>query len=291
LDVREASVKAPTRLIVNADDFGISEAVNRGIVEAFDSGIVTSTSLMATGSAFEHAAALARARPRLALGVHLVLTEHRPLAGSSAVASLVGPDGRFPPHVKQLLRAALRGRITLSEVRLELDAQIRRVRNAGLAVSHVDGHQQVHVVPGVARVVAELAAAHGISAVRYPAERLRGYMLRHPRHARRVVEQAALGLFCAASPLRRLRRSDDFVGFYFGGRLDEANLAAVLADLPTVGRTVELMCHPGCEDMQPKGDWAYAWAAERDALTSPRIRELVVARGLQLTSGASVRVE
>jgi predicted glycoside hydrolase/deacetylase ChbG (UPF0249 family) len=98
-----------------------------------------------------------------------------------------------------------------------------------------------------------------------------------------VAEQAALGLFCASSPLKRLRRSDDFVGFFFGGRLDEANLATVLAGLPAAG-TVELMCHPGAEDMRPVGDWKYAWADERDALTSPRIRELVVARGMQLVS-------
>jgi predicted glycoside hydrolase/deacetylase ChbG (UPF0249 family) len=270
------------KLIVNADDFGISEAVNRGIVEAHDRGIVTSTSLMATGPAFDDAVALARSRTGLAVGVHLVLTEHRPLVGAAA-PSLVGPDGAFPPHLKQLLAKRLRGGISLAEVRLELDAQIRRVRAAGISVSHLDGHQHAHVLPGIARVVAELAAAHGIAAVRYPAERVRGYMLRSVPHAARVAEQAALGLFCASSPLKRLRRSDDFVGFYFGGRLDEENLATLLGDLPRAG-TVELMCHPGDERMRPSGDWQYAWAAERDALMSPRIRELVVARGVQLVS-------
>jgi predicted glycoside hydrolase/deacetylase ChbG (UPF0249 family) len=85
-----------------------------------------------------------------------------------------------------------------------------------------------------------------------------------------------------------LRRSDEFVGFYFGGRLDEANLETVLAGLPKRG-TVELMCHPGHEDMKPQGDWQYAWAAERDALTSPRIRALVLARGMQLVSHPKIR--
>ena len=275
-------------LIVNADDFGISEAVNRGIVEAHERGIVTSTSIMATGPKFEHAVELARLHPSLAVGVHLVLTEHRPLIGSSAAASLVRPDGAFEPHLKQLLTRRLRGRVTLAEVRRELDEQIRRVRAAGIAVNHLDGHQHVHVLPGVAQVVAELAAAHGIPAVRYPAERIRGYMLRSPEHARRVVEQAALNVFCASSPLRRWRRSDEFVGFYFGGRLDEANLETVLAGLPKQG-TVELMCHPGHEDMKARADWQYAWAAERDALTSPRIRALVLARGMQLVSHPKVR--
>lgn len=271
------------RLIVNADDFGIAEAVNHGIADAFDRGIVTSTSLMATGAAFDHAVGVARSRPGLAVGVHLVLTEQRPLVGAAAAASLVGPDGSFAPHLKQLLGKRLGGGIRLPEVRLELDAQIRRVRDAGIAISHLDGHQHAHVLPGVARIVAELAAEHGIGAVRYPAERPRGYMLRNARYAPRLAEQMALGLFCAWSPLKRLRRSDEFVGFYFGGRLDEANLETVLDGLPRAG-TVELMCHPGDEAMQGVADWHYSWSAERDALTSPRIRELVTARGMQLVS-------
>jgi predicted glycoside hydrolase/deacetylase ChbG (UPF0249 family) len=219
--------------------------------------------------------------------VHLVLTEHSPLVGAEAAASLVGPDGKFAPHLAQLLRKQFRREIELTEVRIELDAQIARVRDAGLAISHLDGHQHVHVLPGVARIVTELAAAHGVRAVRYPAERVRGYMLGRLQHARRVAEQAVLGFFCAVSPLKRLRRSDDFVGFYFGGRLDEANLATVLAGLPP-GRTVELMCHPGGDDMRDGTGWQYQWAAERDALTSPRIRDLVAARGMQLVSRRDV---
>jgi predicted glycoside hydrolase/deacetylase ChbG (UPF0249 family) len=269
------------QLIVNADDFGISEAVNRGIVDAHDHGIVTSTSLMATGSAFEHAVELARSRPRLAVGVHLALTEQRPL---TAALGFVTAEGRLPQHTAQLLRQILRKRVPLPDVHRELDAQIRRVRAAGIAISHLDGHQHVHVLPGVARVVAALAEAHGISAVRYPAERLRGYMLRDAKQLRRVAEQAALSLFCKSAPFERLRRSDGFAGFYFGGRLDEASLATVLDHLPADG-TVELMCHPGDEDMRPTAEWQYAWAAERDALTSPRIRELVLARGLRLVAG------
>jgi predicted glycoside hydrolase/deacetylase ChbG (UPF0249 family) len=279
---------AGVELIVNADDFGISEAVNLGIIEAHDRGIVTSTSLMATGAAFEHALEQARKHPRLAVGVHLVLTEQRPLTGASAAASLVGADGLFAPHTQQLLKKRLRGQLDLAEVRRELDAQIGRVRAAGISVSHLDGHQHVHVLPGIAGVVAELAAAHGVSAVRYPAERVRGYMLGSLKHARRVAEQAALNLFCASSPLKSLRRSDDFVGFYFGGRLDESNLETVLDSLPSTG-SVELMCHPGSDDMRPVDDWQYAWSAERRALTSPRIRELVRQRGLKLVSHREVR--
>ena len=160
---------AGLRLIVHADDFGMSEAVNLGILEAHERGIVTSTSIMATAPAFEHAVAVAKSRPSLDVGVHLTLTEQRPLIGAEAGASLVGPDGRFAPHLVQFAVRYLRGKVSLAEVRAELDAQIRRVRDAGIAVSHLDGHQHVHVLPGIAAIVADLAAAHGITAVRYPA--------------------------------------------------------------------------------------------------------------------------
>ena len=175
--------------------------------------------------------ALAKTRPKLAVGVHLTLTEQRPLTGSAA-GSLVGADGRFPPHLVQFAGRHMRGKVVLAQVRAELDAQIRKVRDAGIAVSHLDGHQHVHVLPGIAAIVAELAAAYGIRAVRYPTERVRAYMLRHPGNARRLTEQVVLGAVCALSPLRALRRSDSFVGFYYGGRLDEDNLATVLGGYP-----------------------------------------------------------
>lgn len=270
------------RLIVNADDFGIAAAVNRGIAEAFDRGIVTSASLMATGEAFAHAVALTRERPRLAVGVHLVLTEHAPLT-EAARAALAAQAGCLPVHVGLLARRLLAGKVPLRAVRAELDAQIRRVRDAGIAISHLDGHQHAHALPGVARVVADLAAEHGVRAVRYPAERVRPYMLRTASGMRRLLGQLALGAACALSPLERWRRTDEFVGFYFGGRLDEANLTALLASLPA-GRTVELMCHPGHADMVPTPEWHYAWAAECAALTSPRVKALVAARGLELVS-------
>lgn len=271
------------RLIVHGDDFGISEAVNEGIVDAHRRGILTSTSLMASGRAFEHAVALAKDCPTLDVGVHLTLTEERALTSGPSTTALVDAEQRMPRDVFRFAARLALGRIPLDAVRDELDAQIRRVLDAGIAVSHLDGHQHVHALPGVARVVAELARRHGIRTVRYPAERLHGYMLGNLRSARRVAEQLALRFCCALSPLKELRRIDDFVGFYFGGRLDERNLATVLAGLPA-GRTVELMCHPGGDASRDYGHWRYSWTAERDALLSPRIRELVVARGVHLIS-------
>jgi hopanoid biosynthesis associated protein HpnK len=273
-------VTGEARLIVHADDFGLSEAVNRAVVAAHAGGIVTSTSIMAGGGAFEHAVALARSHPSLDVGVHLTLTEQAPVAAN--VPSLVNGDGRLATHATELARRRALGKISMRDVRTELEAQIRRVLDAGLRPSHLDGHQHVHVLPGVAQVVLDLARAYGIGAVRYPAERVRGYMLRNPARAKRVAEQLAVAGLSALSPLKALRRSDDFVGFYFGGRLNERNLRTVLEHLPPRG-TTELMCHPGFDDPQSRyGHWGYAWADEAAALSSPAIRGLVAARGLRL---------
>jgi hopanoid biosynthesis associated protein HpnK len=268
------------RLIVHADDFGLSEAVNRAVLAAHENGIVTSTSIMAGGDAFAHAAALANGRPSLDVGVHLTLTEQRPVAAS--VPSLVNADGRFAPHATQFAKRYLRGEIALADVRAELDAQIRRAREHGITPTHLDGHQHVHVLPGIARVVADLARAHGIRAVRVPAERLRGYMLKDLSRLKRVAEQLAIGALGALAPLAALRRVDRFVGFYFGGRLNEENLRTVLTHLPARA-TVELMCHPGLDDpASPYSHWGYSWAAETAALTSPGVRGLLAERGVRL---------
>ena len=273
--------RARTRLIVNADDFGLSPAINRGVVDAHRHGIVTSASVMVNGPAFDDAVALAAQFPALDIGVHLTLTELRPVASAAGVSSLLDDDGRFAAHATDFARRYLRGSVRLAEVRTELDAQIRLAKRRGLAPSHLDSHQHVHALPGIARVVAELAHAHAIRAVRYPRERLQAYMLANVREARRLVEQLALNLVCIFSPLRKLPHPDRFLGFHFGGRLSEHNLETVLRRLPSQG-TIELMCHPAHESDAGHAQWGYAGGAERDALTSARIRLLLQSRGVAL---------
>jgi predicted glycoside hydrolase/deacetylase ChbG (UPF0249 family) len=107
-------------------------------------------------------------------------------------------------------------------------------------------------------------------------------MLKDAAWLKRVAEQLVLGGLTVLSPLRALKRADRFVGFYFGGRLDERNLRTLLEHLPA-RRTVELMCHPGSDDpASAYGHWNYAWAAETEALSSPRIRALLDSRGVRL---------
>ena len=158
------------RLIVNADDFGLHAAVNHGIRDAYSGGIVTSTSLMAVGAAFDEAVAIARDCPELGVGVHLTLVGARPVA--SAVASLVDGKGDFCASYPVFLRRYLQGTIRRDEVARELAAQIEKVTQAGIRPTHLDSHQHLHVVPGISAIVLDLARRFAIPAVRIPAEPL-----------------------------------------------------------------------------------------------------------------------
>lgn len=277
--------RAPgTRLIVHADDFGLTPSINRGVVDAHRHGILTSTSLIVNGAAFEDAVALAQANPTLDVGLHLTLTEERALASGSAGSGLVDRDGHFPPTIFAFAARYLRGAISLDAIRDELAAQIETALARGLAVSHLDGHQHVHALPGIAGIVAELARAYDIRAVRHPVERLQPYMVSDWRRAPRLAGQLAVGACAALSPLRELRAADDFAGFYFGGHMNERNLLSALDGLRP-NRTTELMCHPGDDD--PHGayaHWGYGWSEELAALKSARVRERLDARGVQLVS-------
>ena len=166
--VRRCELLDPERaLVVHADDLGIDVARNRGIAEAFARGVLTSASVLANGPAFDDALRRLRELPGADVGVHLNLTEGRPLSGA---ATLVGRDGRFPG--KEVARANLleEGHAEESEVEAEFAAQVERALESGLRVSHLDGHQHVQVWPRARRACLAVARRFGIAWVRIPIE-------------------------------------------------------------------------------------------------------------------------
>ena len=184
----------------------------------------------------------------------------------------------------------MRGAIAIDDVERELHAQLTRVLDAGLPISHLDGHQHLHALPGIRGVVGELARRYAIGFVRRPRERLRRFMLRDPRRLGRAAAAVALSLLCASPPRWRVPSTDHFVGFYFGGRLDRANLATLIDALPRTG-TCELMCHPGADSID-SGHFAadYDRRAECDALCDPDIRRELHERDVRLVSFADIAV-
>ena len=276
------------RLVVNGDDFGLSETINGGIIRAHGHGILTSTSLVAAGTAFEHAVALARKNTSLDVGVHLTLTEERAVASVESVPSLLIDGERLWPDPRSFVKRFVRGAIAISEVALEFEAQISRVLDSGLPVTHLDGHQHLHALPGIRREVAKLARRHGIRFVRRPREPVRSFMLADAGRYARVSAMMALNLVCRFPQRRDTTTTDHFVGFYFGGRLSKTNLMTLIASLPRSG-TCEMMCHPGSAATSPADRHAaYDRPAECDALCDPDVLLALNARGIELVSFADL---
>ena len=285
---RRAGATGPASLIVSADDFGLCEAVNRGVAEAFDRGVVTSASVLTTGDAFAHAASLARARPALDLGVHLALTQTAPISPPEEIASLVGRDGRFLPGWRSFAARYLRGGVRKQEVERELRAQIERAREAGLECSHLDSHQHVHMLPGVLAIVARLGSEYGIGALRYPYQKRSREVRRNGvARLRRRAEECVLRFMCRlnkrAVEANGLLIPDDFRGFSEAGVWDEDSLAQTVADLD--GGLTEICCHPGADDgVDEQLHWGYRWEQELAALTSPRVAAAIERNGVRLAT-------
>jgi chitin disaccharide deacetylase len=271
-------------LIVHADDFGISESVNQGIVEANLGGILTSASIMANGGAFEHAVQLAQMHPSLDVGIHLTLVEEKPILAPETIPSLCAGTGCFHAHAINFTERYFQGRIDLDDVRKELDAQISKVLATGLSISHLDSHQHLHMLPGILKITLELARKYGIARLRFPNEAIRGYMLRKPGGLGRVAQLAVLNAFCALGKNKIPNRPDHFVGFYHGGALNLPNLLEIISHLPASG-VCELMCHPGHDDpSSARAHWGYRWPDELAALVDLDVAAALRARSVKLIS-------
>ena len=161
------------RLIVNADDFGLTSGVNRAIVEGNRSGIVTSATLMANAKATDSAIDLAKAQPSLKTGCHVVLIDGVPLTAN--LPSLTDGSSRFRSSLKQFALAAVRGQIAAEEIEREVEAQIRKMQSRGITLTHLDSHKHTHMFPHVLRPLLRAAKTCGIRAVRNPFEPLRSW--------------------------------------------------------------------------------------------------------------------
>jgi hopanoid biosynthesis associated protein HpnK len=283
-------------LIVNADDFGLEQETNSGIIKAHEHGVVTSASLIANGGAFEHAAALALEHPALDVGAHLTLTRGPSLVGGPLlepleVPTLVGRDGLFPQNPAALAVRTVLGLVSFSHVRNELRAQMKKVESAGIRITHIDSHQHIHLLPPVFRIVAELACEFGVKWIRLspiwtlPGDGPRGRALR--RVQGRLVTALARRNHRALAEAG-LHTPTYHVGFDFSGRLSENKLEHIITNLPD--GIVELSCHPGSDDARlgRHHPWGYKWQQELSALCSTRVGRAIEEAGVKLAGYSSL---
>jgi predicted glycoside hydrolase/deacetylase ChbG (UPF0249 family) len=275
------------RLIVNADDLGADEGRNEGIFEAIRAGVVTSASILSNGPALDHALEGIRSGgfEEVSFGIHLNLTEGRPLA--EGLSCLTGPDGNFLGKAAAHRLFLKTGDMPLqAELAREAALQIERLLDAGISITHIDGHQHVHVFPSALPTVAETARDHGIRRMRIPDETVPSGDEPVPadlleearrfgslgREARKIL--AGTGIVS----------SDHFRGLLLKGRLSVETLLAELGQLPD-GLT-ELMVHPG---RVPAGAPFSAFSSpererELEALLDPRFRLALDRAGVVLVS-------
>jgi chitin disaccharide deacetylase len=283
------------RLIVNADDFGLTSGVNRAIVEGNRSGIVTSATLMANARATDPAIDLAKAQPGLKIGGHVVLIDGVPL--SENLPSLMENSQNFRSSLKQFAMAAVRKQISAEEVQREAEAQIRKIQSRGITLTHLDSHKHTHMFPHILRPLLRAAKACGIRAIRNPFEPLRcwpaGMVLGAPKLWLRSSGVMAFQMFAAEfrSALKEYEMvsTDGTVGIAVTGLLDQQRLLRILEALPD--GTWELVCHPGYSDadLQQAGTrLTESREIELSALTSAETKKALAGRDIKLISYADL---
>jgi chitin disaccharide deacetylase len=290
-------------LIVNADDLGWTDGVNSGIVDAHRRGLVMSTSLLANGRAFASAIVAARNNPGLGVGVHLNLSDGLPTASASRVKSLLNKAGQMEDGPESLLLKIAKRSLLPDEVELEWDAQIQKIRDAGILPTHLDGHKHVHMLPGLFQIALALAKKHGIRAIRVSHEdsKLRAILSEgNDPHTSTTMKQGvqARGLKLLVRDARGqanragIASTDYFCGIAQTGVLRREGVERLLQALPE--GTTELMCHPGLVDAelrQTPTRLQDSRQAELHILTDAAIRKLVATQGVRLINFKDMALE
>jgi len=271
-------------LIVNADDFGISEKVNEGIFLAHTKGILTSTSLIANGIAFNHALNVYKATPTISVGVHLTLVEEKPLSNPRQIKSLIGKNGKFHHSATNFAKKYVLGHICFKEVYQELEAQILKINDSGLPISHLDSHQHVHMLPKIFSISTQLAKKYKIPAIRMPYEKPHSFMVKRLTMLERFLQLLVLNFFCRLNKINDLEFPNHFFGFFYSGNLNYKHLQTTLRKLPSNG-LCEIICHPGIYDPDNRyTHWGYHWSDELEALVNPKILDFINNKNIRLVS-------
>jgi hopanoid biosynthesis associated protein HpnK len=280
-------------VILNADDFGLTPGVNEGIVRAHREGILSSTTLMANGLAFEDAVRHAIENPKLGVGCHLVLIGGTSVAPANEIPSLVDAEGHLPATLPAFVARVTSGRIRADHIAHELRAQIEKIRSAGIEPTHVDTHKHTHAHPRVLNVVCRVAKECGIKRIRQPIESFRKLWLTTAADRKGSSSQmvAAAAVRSIAPKFRSTLKKygmttpKHFLGLAMTGQVGPATLRKMIESLDE--GTTEIMFHPGVyDDALAKTGTRLLMQRELElrALTDPGVRDALQERGVRIIS-------
>jgi len=272
-----ASTNPPTvhRLIVNADDFGLSASVNAAVLRAHRDGILTTASLMVNEPGLAEAVQFARQNPRLGVGLHLTLLMGHAALPPAQIPGLVNPRGEFSNSpvgvgMNYFFRRGLR-----DQLRAEIHAQFAKFHATGLPLDHVNGHLHLHLHPVIFKILMVDAAELGITHLRLTRDCLARSRRMSHGHLFYRISHAAIFEFLSGRArkvlaAKKIRHAQITFGLLQDSRVNEEYIMKLLPELPPGDS--ELYSHPSLDKFKP----------EFDALVSPRVREEIDRLGIQL---------
>lgn len=270
------------QLIVSADDFGLARGINEGILKACREGIVTSINVIPAGYAYYDARSALKELNPPEIGAHLALTETSPVTSPGNIPTLVDDNGKFCGNYLTFLQRLISKKISREDIYIELTSQMERLKETGIPITSLSGHEHIHMFPDVLKIFIEIAKKYQVPAVRYlHGDRMAGYIT-----FKKFYRKAVLALFGKSMGLAirkaGLLCADNFLGFLDSGNLEEETLLGMLKGLRD--GTTELVSHPGLLSPEVLDKCIFHRRCETDlaALTGRRVKKLIEDMGIKL---------
>ncbi len=279
-------------LIVNSDDFGRHELINRAVEKALKEGCLRSATIMAGGIAFDDAVDVAKKNPKLGVGIHFTLANGFPVLPPKEIPTLVDEDGNFFENYVVFLKKYLQGKVSTEEIRSELAAQLEKIHRADLKLTHFDSHQHLHHIPGIIEICLDLAEDAKISAMRVSETKIFDGEL---DSIGKFVGRLGLGSLAKFAAYKAHKKNfatpEHFTGIVAGEAVDE-NFLSKLLDKLEDGAT-EIMLHPGTDNkiLQKYCDWEHDFEGELAAVTSPKILQKLEEKNISAINFSALKVK
>lgn len=270
------------KLVVTADDFGLTHSVNEGILMAAREGIVTNINLIPTGDAANDAIGIIKYDKIPEIGVHLALTETRPVTSVRLISSIVDESGAFHRSRIKFLKKLFSGHIDIEHIKIELKSQMDKAANSGARITNLSAHEHLHMVPEIFGILTALAKEYGVRYVRV----LKKEDMLPPVSLKKIFRSAVVRYFNPRmeAMLKRsgLMTADHFIGFLDSGAIREELLLRVIKSIKE--GVTELVMHPGFLDPEVLDHYRFHINCEEElfALTSPKVKKAITDNGITL---------
>lgn len=269
------------KLIINADDFGMSREVNEGVEKAINLGVLSNVSLMVNLPYFNDAVSFLRNHPEVSVGLHFNVTEGKPVLDPSEVGSLLKEDDSFYFWTDLVPRLIFRG-AKVDEIKKELTAQYQKLIDTGLQVSHIDSHHHVHLFPTLYSLFAEFADEKRVNYLR--SQHFNVWSLTAGINKRPVLKQVIINLLLWFNSLffnhRHMDQLDAIYDLNWDDNISEQQLLKIIDNLPE-GKT-EFICHLGV--LSPRGNRKFLEPRLKilELLSEPSVKERILHNDISL---------